>query len=120
MRVIGFNFTKLSAEKLKESGENIKINTEMDVSEISEAKLPLLKTKEGILEAKFIYKVNYDPGMARVVIEGKVLISMEEKNAEEILKGWKKKSLPEEFRMQLFNIILKKSTLKALGFCDEL
>ena len=120
MKVIGFNFTKLSAERLKETVEDIKINTELDFPEIKETKSPFLKIKEELLEAKFEYKVNYEPGLAKVVIEGKVLFSVDEKTANEVLKQWKKKNLPEDFRILLVNVVMRKSALKALTLCDEL
>ena len=120
MKVIGFNFTKMNAERLKDSVDNIKINTELNFLEINETKSPFLKIKEELLEAKFEYKVNYEPGLARVTIEGKVLFSVDEKMAKEVLKQWKKKILPEDFRILLFNVVMKKSALKALSLCDEL
>ena len=120
MKVIGFNFTRLSAERLKDSVEEMKISTELDFPEIKAAKSPFLKIKEELLEAKFDYKVNYEPGLAKVVIQGKVLFSVEEKVANEVLKQWKKKSLPEDFRILLVNVVMRKSALKALTLCDEL
>ena len=120
MKVIGFNFTKLSAERLKETVEDIKINTELDFPEIKETKSPFLKIKEELLEAKFEYKVNYEPGLAKVVIQGKVLFSVDEKTANEVLKQCKKKNLPEDFRILLVNVVMRKSALKALTLCDEL
>lgn len=120
MKVIGFNFTKMSAERIKDSAENVKIDTALDFPEIREAKSPFLKTKEELLEAKFEYKVNYEPNLAKVVIAGTILLSVESKIAEEVLKTWKKKALPEDFRVLLFNVVMKKAALKALAICDEL
>ena len=120
MKIIGFNFTKMSAERMKDSAENIKINTELDFPEIREAQSSLLKTKEELLEAKFNYRVNYDPDLAKVTISGVVLFSVDSKTAEEVLKQWKNKTLPEDFRILLFNVIMKKAALKALTLCDEL
>ena len=121
MKIIGFNFTKMSAERFKESAENININTELEIPEIKEIKSPFLQTKEELLEARFEYKVNYEPEMAKIIIEGKVLRSADKKTKEEVMKQWgKKKSLPEDFRMLLFNVVMKKSALKALGLGDEL
>lgn len=120
MKVMGFSFTKMSAERFKDSAENININTELDVPEIKGIKSPFLQTKEELLEARFEYKVSYEPGMAKIIIEGKILFSVDKKTTEEVLKQWKKKSLPEDFRMLLFNVIMKKSALKALGLGDEL
>ena len=121
MKVIGFNFTRMSAERLKDSAENIKINTEMEFPEIKRAKSQFFKAgKEDMIEVKFEYKVNYEPGLAKIAIHGTMFLSVEEKTSEEILKQWKKKALPEDFRIFISNIVMKKATLKALNLCDEL
>ena len=120
MRVIGFNFTKISIEKLKEITEIPKVKTEINIFEIKGVKSTILKTKEEIIEAKFEYIVNYEPESAKINIEGRTLLSVDPKIAKDILKQWKKKKMPEEFRMLLFNVILRKSALKALPLEDEL
>lgn len=120
MRVIGFNFTKISIEKLKERVENIKINTDISVSEIRQPKSNFLKTKEEPIEAEFSYNVNYDPGFVKIGFSGIVTLAVEPKMAKEVLKQWKKKKMPDEFKFLLFNMILRKSTLKALNLEDEL
>ncbi len=120
MRVIGFNFTKISIEKLKEITEIPKVKTEINIPEIKGVKSIVLKTKEEIIEAKFEYIVNYEPESAKINIEGRALLSVDPKIARDILKQWKKKKMPEEFRMLLFNVVLRKSALKALLLEDEL
>ncbi len=120
MRVIGFNFTKISIEKLKEITEVPKVKTEINIPEIKGVKSTILKTKEEIIEAKFEYIVNYEPESAKVNIEGRALLSVDPKIARDILKQWKKKKMPEEFRMLLFNVVMRKSALKALLLEDEL
>jgi len=123
MRIIGFNFTKISIEKLKESSElkdQLKINTQIDVPELTEVKSHILKTKEEIVGAKFAYGVNYNPDFAKIELEGRILVAVEPKVAKEIFKKWKKKKMPEDFRLLLFNVILKKSSLKALYLEEEL
>jgi hypothetical protein len=123
MRIIGFNFTKISIEKLKEPSElkeQLKINTQIDVPELTEVKSHLLKTKEEIIGAKFTYGVNYNPDFAKIELEGRILVAVEPKVAKEIFKQWKKKKMPEDFRLLLFNVVLKKSSLKALYLEEEL
>ncbi|MCX6749409.1 MAG: hypothetical protein NTW17_01540 [Candidatus Pacearchaeota archaeon] len=120
MRVIGFNFDKISIERFKDKVEGLKITTNIDISEIKEIKSEILKTKEELVQVKFFYVVNYEPEFAKVDLKGTVLISIEEKQAKEILKEWKKKKLPEDFRMPLFNIILRKATTKSLNLEDEM
>lgn len=122
MRVIGFNFTKISIENTKTIKKGFKIKTEIDVPDIKSANLKdsPLKTKDNIIGAEFIYRVNYEPDFAKVRLEGNILFSIDSKTAKEILKQWKNKKMPEDFRILLFNVILRKSTLKALYLEDEL
>ena len=122
MRVVGFNFTKISIENLKQVTKGFKINTEIDVPEVKSVNLKAspIKAKDELIEAKFIYSVNYEPGFVKVRLEGNILFSAEAKEAKDILKQWKSKKMPEDFRLLLFNVILKKSTLKALYLEDEL
>ncbi len=122
MRIIGFNFTRISAEKLKESFEidKLKIKTSIDVSEIKEIKTSLLKTKNKVLGIDFTFTINYEPKIAQVDLKGKLFASIEPKTSKEVLQKWKKKKMSDEFRHVLFNIILKKSTLKALYLEEEL
>jgi len=120
MRVIGFNFTKLLAEKLEDNRSQIKINTEIDVSEIKSIKADIFKGKDDLIEVKFSYEVEYNPKIAKVSIEGSIIFSLDSKLAKQVLKDWKKKKMPDGFRLILFNVILKKSTLKALELEDIL
>jgi len=120
MRIIGFNFDKISVERLKDKVEGLKITTNIDISEIKEIKSEILKTKEELLQIKFVYTVNYEPEFAKVDLKGTVLLSMDEKQVKEILKEWKKKKISEEFRMPLFNIILRKAAAKSLNLEDEM
>ena len=120
MKLLGFNFTKIQVEKLKERVDGLKIGTRIDVSEINEAKTGILKTKDEILSIKFKYGLDYEPGMAKLDLEGNLVISLESKEAREVLKQWKDKKMPESFRMTLFNLILRKASLKALQLEEEM
>ena len=114
MRFIGFNFSKISIEKSKDNLENLKISNKINISEIKKVKSDFFKTKEEILEAKFSYEIIYEPQIANLSFEGSVLLSIDSKESKEILKKWETKEISENFKIILFNIILKKSNLKAL------
>ncbi len=120
MRVIGFNFDKISIEKLKERPENIKINTNIDISDIKEVKTDLLKTKDQLVNVKFAYTVKYEPGFAVVDLKGTIILALEEKLSKEVFKEWKKKKMPHGFQTTLFNIILRRATVKSLQLEDEM
>ena len=120
MKLLGFNYTKVSIEKLSEKAENVKISTNIDISEISEVKNSMLKSKETVLSVKFTYDVKYNPDYAQVSLGGNFLLSLEPKTAKKVLKDWENKQMPEEFKVPLFNLILKKANIKALELEDEL
>jgi len=120
MRVMGFNFTKLLAEKLEGNRNQLKINAEIDIFEIKSLKTDIFKAKEDLIEVKFKYNVEYNPKIAKIEFEGLIVFSLDQKLAKQVLKDWKKKKMPDDFRLILFNVILKKSTLKALELEDQL
>lgn len=121
MKVLGFNFTKLNAERSpNETKEGIKINTNIDISSIDPVKADFLKDQEKVLGIKFKNLISYEPNYAKVILEGNILISTDEKSYNEILKEWKKKNIPTQFRVNVFNLILRKSSIKALQLEEEL
>jgi len=120
MKILGFNLTKINVEKFKDKVENLKINTQIDVAEISEVKSDFFKTKEEILAVKFTYGLNYEPEFAKLEFSGNIVLSLDSKTARNVLKQWKDKKMPEDFRLPLFNIILRKSSLKALQLEEDM
>lgn len=117
---MGFSFRKISVEKFSDSFKDLKIGTNINILEINKIDVDFLSNKEDILGIKFEYFINYEPNMAKIEFEGDVLISIEPNLAKEILKQWKDKKIPEEIKVPLFNLILRKSNIKALQFQDEL
>jgi len=120
MKILGFNLNKINAEKLKETREGIKINTSIDILDIKEAKSELLNTPEKILGVNFNVFIIYEPEIAKITFSGGLLLTLEKKPFDEVIKKWKEKQLPEDFRMDLFNFILTKSNIKALQLEEEL
>ena len=120
MRLIGFNFTKLGIEKLSDTVENLKFNSKIDIISIDSLKSDIIKVKDEALKVDFVYSVLYEPNFAKVELAGSMVLSVEPKIAREVLKGWKNKEITEEFRIFMFNIILRKSNIKALEMEEDL
>ncbi len=120
MRLIGFNFNKIGIERFKDKTESIKFNTKIDLLSIDTLKSDFIRTKEEIIQIDFGYSIIYEPDYAKIELGGKILLSVEPKKAKEILKEWKNKKMSDEFRVFVFNIILRKSNIKALQLEDEL
>jgi len=119
MRLINFNFTKINVERLKEKADKITFNTKIDINSIDSFKSEL-KIKEDLLKIDFVYTVSYEPEFAKVELGGSFILSVEPKIAKEVLNGWKDKKTSEEFRVAIFNVIMKKSNIKALQLEDEI
>jgi len=120
MKIIGFNFSKISIEKISDDLKGLKINTSINLKEVKQIKQSPFQTKEDLLEIKFKYNIDYDPNLAKISFLGTVLIMVDSKTSKEFLKEWKKKKLPEAYRTSIINVVMKKSNLKALALEDEM
>jgi hypothetical protein len=120
MRIIGFNFNKINIEKFSDKIEKLKINTNINISEIKEMELDLFKTKEQFIRVKFTYNIDYEPKIAKIELVGNIVFGAESKIIKDVLKQWEGKKIPEDFKIILFNVILRKSNLKALQLEEEL
>jgi len=120
MKLIGFNFNKISIEKKSDKKENLKINTNINIVDISEIKTDFFNSKEILLGVQFNYTIDYSPNIAKIFFEGNILLSIDPKEAKEILKEWKSKKLQDNFRNIVFNIVFRKCNIKALQLEDEM
>jgi len=120
MKLIGFNFNKINVERFSQNFENLKINTNINILEINKADTNLFKSEEKIIEVKFSYFLDYQDKKAQIELNGAILFALEPKEAEDVLKQWKDKKIPEKFKTNLFNFILKKTNIKAIQLEDEL
>lgn len=120
MKVVGFNFNKINVEKFASSYDKLSVKTNIDISEIKSVKQDLFKTNEEFIGVKFLFSLEYEPNVAKLEFIGDIVFSMDSKIAEEVIKQWKTKNIPEDFRVFLYNFILKKSNIKAFQFEEEL
>jgi len=120
MKIIGFNFDKINIERLSGKAEKLEVKTNIDISEINEVKSGDISMKEDFIGVKFAFNVNYEPDFAKINLSGSVLFAVDSKLSKNILKQWKDKKMPEDFRILLFNVILRKANLKALQLEEEM
>jgi hypothetical protein len=121
MRIIGFNFSKVSAEKFStEKPENISNNIEF--LEVSKEEVGILKDNEA-LKIVFKFSINYedtkkkDIGLVEFI--GDIILALPSDLVKESLKTWKKKELPNGVKIDLFNAILRRCSVKALDLEDQ-
>ncbi len=144
MRVIGFNFTRLSTERFKEfinSSKNINIS----FKNINKEEVELLKNLDSI-KISFEYtlthtesenqtneekkpqtekqlelnKENKTQDLAKITIEGNIVLALPEVDSKEILKQWKKQEISPNFQVPLYNLIFKKCTPALVYLADSI
>jgi hypothetical protein len=119
MVVIGFNLTKVLVERKKTITGKVSIRTNIDIKEINKEKLEMIKDKE-VLSFDFQFIIDYDPEVAKLIFEGNILVALASKEAKEILNKWKKKELPEDVRLNIFNTILSRCSIEALSMEEKM
>ena len=120
MKIIGFNFTKISIEKLSDNLKDLKINTNIDVKGINQLKQEFFNTKENVIEVKFGYDVTYSLEIAKISLEGNIILLVDLKTSKKFIKDWKNKKIDEEYKFMIFNVVIKKSSIKAIQLEDEM
>ena len=120
MRLIGFNFTKIYVERFKGFDKDLKVNTNIDISDVKKTDIDFFKSKEEFVSVKFKYSINYEPDSAKIEFEGDMIVSAEPKQIKDLMKKWEKKDVSDEFRPFLFNIILRKSNVRAIQLEEEM
>lgn len=114
MTVIGFSFTKLTAELKKPSKGNLKVNSHVKINGLDKTNLSF-DNKKTALKADFTYAVEYEPAVGNIEFKGDILFLQEQDEAQKLLDQFaKKKNVPKKIATVLVNNILKKSTMQAI------
>ena len=118
MRIVGFNITKVSAERKSPVKGKLEIKSNINIKDITTEEIPIAKNPA--LKFDFEFVIEFNPKIANIEIAGSVLVLDEENQSKEIIKLWKKKKFDHPLKIGLFNFIMEKCNLKALQLEDEL
>ena len=118
MRIIGFNLTKILAERQEEDGQGISVDQNIDIKDIKEEKIPITNNKA--LKIKFTLTVTYSKDFGKIEFEGSIMTLPDEGEFKSIMDSWKDKKIPENMRLGIFNFIMVKCNVKALYLEDEM
>ena len=120
MKVVGFNYTKVSAERVINWEPLKKINTDIQFTEVSNEKIEVMKEGD-IVRIGFKFGVEYEPKNATIILEGFVTLAMNSDESNELIKSWtKKKELNKDLVNTLVKLLWKKCNLKAFQLEEEL
>lgn len=121
MAVVGFALSRILIER-KESikTDRIEIKSKLNVKDMKkEPSIKLVEDKE-VLKFTFNYEIVYGDELAKIEMGGHLLWMADPKTVKEILKNWeKKKEVPDEFKLGIYNTIFHKCNIKALELEED-
>jgi hypothetical protein len=119
--IIGIALNAMNARKIEEIAGSVKINSNMNITQVKEQMLPALNCKGLSIEFDFMikYQDEKDSVKAEIGMEGSVIYMGED--AASVEKDWKKdKKLPEDLKFQVVRIVSEKCSKKAIMISDDL
>jgi len=117
MRIIGFNFKKIVAERKKDLQGKLEIKSNLQIDDIEKENIDIAGE---VLKFHYDYSISYEQGFAEIIFKGTILALPEKaEDTKKILKDWKKKKIDDNVRMFIFNFIMSKCNLKALQLEEE-
>lgn len=117
IKILGINFVKINAKKDPNYNEKITMKPNIDLISVEKEKIELIKQEA--LRISFNFEVSYEK-LGNISLEGVLLLSVDAKTLKEAITQWKDKKLPEDLKLLILNIILQKSSLRALKIEEEL
>jgi hypothetical protein len=121
MAVVGFNFSKIAAEKHNIAAKGIKVRNDLNMKDVQELGIAFGKEKQPTLKLKFEFKSIYEPKVGEILIEGEVLYLQEAKKLTEIMDSWKKsKRLPNDVIPAIMNQIITKCSIQAINLASDM
>jgi len=117
MKIIGFSIKKVVAERKNPSKGKLEIKQGLNIENIAIEEINI--SDKPSLKFDFNFSIDYNPDIAKVAIEGSVIVLDDKGEGKEILKDWKKKKFDHPIKVALFNFILDKCNIRALHLEEE-
>ena len=115
MPIIGFNFTKINAERKEGAAGKVSIKNNVTIKSVNQENLALGKEKQNALRISFEFTSKYEPKIGGILIEGNLMFMGESKKIKEIMDGWSKnKKIPKDIMSNILNNILTRCNIQAL------
>ena len=116
--IIGYNFTKIEAERKKEISGKVDISSTVKIISVEEKEIEILN-KQKVLEIGFEFTVEYKEDFGKIYMNGFLLY--DGKNLKDAVKMWKKdKKIPESVDLEVKNFLFKKCLTLAIILADEI
>ena len=118
MTIVGFNFTKMGAEKKNDKiGGNIDVNISLPTIKNIEKKDDIAGIKD-IIAIEFSLTMIYEPKIGVIELSGEILYQGDK--VSKVLKTWKdKKILDGDVALDIYNHIFRRCVIRAFSLADD-
>jgi len=119
MVVVGFSFSKIFIEKKEAIPSKVEVKSKINVDDIFKEDIKLVEKKD-VLRFNFTYDIEYAPNLAKIDFTGHLLVVADPKEAEEVMKNWKKnKTIDPKIKLSVYNTIFHKCNVKAFELEED-
>jgi len=116
--IIGYNFTKIEAERKKDISGKVDISSTVKINSVEEKEIEILN-KQKVLEIGFEFIVEYREDFGKIHMTGFLLY--DGKDIKDAVKMWKRdKKVPESIDLEVKNFLFKKCLTLAIILADEI
>lgn len=116
MKLLGFNFTKIIAEKNPNHYGKIESKSNLTIIKVEKEKLDLIKQEAA--KISFSFSISYSE-LGQVNLEGFMIWHFDKKSFKDVTENWEKDIDP-EIRTNILNAVLQKSSIQALKLEEQI
>jgi hypothetical protein len=121
MTILGFNFTKISAEKKGSTQGKVNINNGIRVIDVAQTEMNLGKSTQKMLKYTFEFKSVFNPDIGEIVLVGDLMEIRPDNETADIMAVWARdRKLKKEIMEQILNTVLNKCNIQALIMARDL
>ncbi len=122
MAIIGFNFTKIDAERKKDSVKGkIDIKNNVAVTDIGKKDIKTGSTSQKVAKITFDFNVSYEPKIGSMKFTGNILYLSEADKIDELVKEFEKtKKVNQDVMPVVLNNILNKCNIQAIILSQQI
>lgn len=118
--IVNFLWEKISVEKKKDVVGNVEVKNNAKIVELTEQAIDAMGAKQSAINVKFSFTITYEPNIAVIALEGRIIDMMDEKERKEVLMTWKKeRKIDPKISSRWMNLMLAKGNVKALTLGNE-
>ena len=120
MGVLGVNFNKINLEKTGNVKSKITIRNNVIITDVTKGDINIGNKKQSLLKVGFEFTCIYSPKIAKIKLNGDLLVIEKSERIDELVKKWKKdKKLPKDVMASLLTSVIQKASIEALILSRE-